>query len=340
MDSGWRMTAPLSERRGQHFSTVLSTGEVLIVGGHYNPAPLTLVEIFNPETETWRVVDSIAVARYGGGGMGVQLEDGDVLLGGQEGNPCERFSTTSETWSTDASFVNDRHTLQLTRLSDGRVLVAGGMNWTLEEVLTSTEIYDPATGQWSEASPMNHGRFAHGQVLLNDGRVLVAGGNINAAFDKTDTAEIFDPVANTWTIVGSLAVSKVGQVIALPTGEGLFVGGKTADTLLQDTEIFDPGSATWRPGPSLLEPRLQHTSTTLADGRVMVVGGRQSVDNGDGRRTVEILDPETMTWSRGDSMNVPRNEHSAVLLPSGDILVTGGATRLGWLDSAEMFAVN
>ena len=42
--------------------------------------------------------------------------------------------------TTDASFVNDRHTYQFTLLADGRVLVAGGMDWTLEEVLTSTEI--------------------------------------------------------------------------------------------------------------------------------------------------------------------------------------------------------
>ena len=187
---------------------------------------------------------------------------------------------------------------------------------------------------------MNHGRFAHGQALLSDGRVLVAGGNINAPFDKTDTAEIYDPVADTWTNVDRLAMSKLGRIIALPGGQGLFVGGKTADALLKDTEIFDPVTATWRPGPSLFEPRLQHTSTTLSDGRVMVIGGRKSVDNGNGRRTVEILDPETMTWSQGDSMDEGRNEHSAVLLPSGGILVTGGATRFGWLDSAEILTAN
>ena len=52
------------------------------------------------------------------------------------------------------------------------------------------------------------------------------------------------------------------------------------------------------------------------------------------------LDPETMTWSRGDAMVEGRTEHSAVLLPSGGILVTGGATRFGWLDSAEIFTAH
>jgi hypothetical protein len=58
-------------------------------------------------------------------------------------------------------------------LLDGSVEVTGGFS---AASLRSTEIYDPATGQWQMNGSLNLPVARHVAALLQDGEVLVAGG--------------------------------------------------------------------------------------------------------------------------------------------------------------------
>src|SRR6266581_7357870 len=74
-------------------------------------------------------------------------------------------------------------------------------------------------------------------------------------------------------------------------------------------------------------PRAAHSSTRLADGRVLIAGG--CTDDGcnlccDGTATAEIFDPATGNFRRTGSMRLSRDDHRAVLLPDGRVLVAGG----------------
>ena len=92
-----------------------------------------------------------------------------------------------------------------TRLSDGRVLVAGGFDdWA---ALATAEIYDPATGTWAPTGSMVEGRGYHTATLLPDGRVLVAGGRSNnsSTGHALSSAELFDPATGTWTPTASMS---------------------------------------------------------------------------------------------------------------------------------------
>ena len=60
-----------------------------------------------------------------------------------------------------------------TLLPNGKVLVAGGNN---SGILTSAELYDPASGSWSATGSLNTARYQHTATLLPNGKVLVAGG--------------------------------------------------------------------------------------------------------------------------------------------------------------------
>jgi hypothetical protein len=77
-----------------------------------------------------------------------------------------------------------------TLLEDGRVLFAGDYGSG-----TAAEIYDPATGRWVAAAPMNIARSGHVALRLRDGRVLVVGGEVYRVADAPATAEIYDPAA-------------------------------------------------------------------------------------------------------------------------------------------------
>lgn len=72
------------------------------------------------------------------------------------------------------------------------MLVAGGGG--TGGILSSTELYDPATGRWTETGSLVTGRDAHTATLLPSGKVLVAGG-----LSYLSGAELYDPTTGTWT---------------------------------------------------------------------------------------------------------------------------------------------
>jgi len=87
----------------------------------------------------------------------------------------------------------------------------------------------------------------------------------------------------------------------------------------------------------MAEARDDHTATLLADGRVLVVGGRDQ--SGKPVGVTEIYDPAAQEFLLGPALQAPRFNHSATLLPDGSVLIVGGemeAHRLDALDSAEL----
>lgn len=77
----------------------------------------------------------------------------------------------------------------VTRLSDGRVVIAGGQvpggNGSPD-----VEFYGPTSGTFASATRLAVGRHAHTATLLGDGTVLVAGG-FSVWPSPTASAEIY-----------------------------------------------------------------------------------------------------------------------------------------------------
>src|SRR5262245_11819893 len=65
--------------------------------------------------------------------------------------------------------------------------------------------------------------------------------------------------------------------------------------------LFDPLLEDWLPAAPLILPRTEHTATELADGRILVVGGR-ALSSSEPLATAEIYDPGTDTWTTAGSL--------------------------------------
>src|SRR5262245_61352124 len=89
-----------------------------------------------------------------------------------------------------------------------------------------------------------------------------------------------------------------------------------------------------QPTQPMAVARQGHTATVLADGRVLIIGGR----NADGvLASAEIFDANTRTFQPAGNLIVGRVGHAATLLPNGRVLITGGQNTAGPLSTAEMF---
>ena len=78
-----------------------------------------------------------------------------------------------------------------TLLPEGMVLVAGGYNSSLIEVI-SCELYYPNTGKWSITGSMTNAREGQTATLLPDGMVLVAGYGTTINGIQPNSCELYD----------------------------------------------------------------------------------------------------------------------------------------------------
>lgn len=216
-------------------------------------------------------------------------------------------------WEQTGNMMLDRLLPTATRLVDGRVLVAGGFNPTVE-------LYNPDTRTWSGTSDSLTPHRYHTATRLGDGRVLVAGGEENWQTDIT--AEVYSPATSQWHATGTMGTFRSHHAaVLLNSGKVLVVGGTDGNGgVLASAELYDPATDTWSPAGSLATARSDHTATLLESGKVLVVGGR----NGSGSlASAELYDPTSGSWTVSASMSLPRGAHTATLLGSGKVLVAG-----------------
>ena len=135
----------MTSARLGHTATVLSNGKILIAGGSSTvgegPA-LSTAEIFDPATGTFVNTGSMGMARTFH--TAIQLNDGTVLVAGGDPNDILNVGGTSYGW--------------------------------VPAPLASAELFDPASGTFTETGGLVQARENHTTTLLNDGTVLVTGG--------------------------------------------------------------------------------------------------------------------------------------------------------------------
>ena len=104
---------------------------------------------------------------------------------------------------------------------------------------------------------------------------------------------------------------------------------------LWSTELFDPLTGTFPPGPAMDDSRVSHKATLLDDGRVLVTGGFNgycyefdAVSGSSPRFDAQVFDPLTGSWSWGGWLTVATWPYAftATLLSNGSVLLAGDSS--------------
>ena len=208
-----------------------------------------------------------------------------------------------------------------TVLTDGRVLIAGGLSGNT--ALSSALLIEVVSGAVRTTGSLQQARGRHTATLLKDGRVLIAGGVAVSGTTVTplDAAEVYDPASGAFTTVGSMASARMFHAAAaLPDGRVLICGGAGAAvpggvTPIQVTaEIFDPATGRFAATANMNVTRSGHTATLLDTGQVLVTS----------QGTAELFDPTTNRFSRTGNPTQARGGYTATLLRDGRVLLLGG----------------
>jgi hypothetical protein len=149
-----------------------------------------------------------------------------------------------------------------------------------------------------------------------------------------------------WSATGSMTVPRFDATVSLlPSGKVLIAGGGFNNHIWSHAtaELFDPdaasGAGAFVATGSMSIARVYHTASVLPSGKVLVVGGTwDAVANA----TADLFDPGADggagAFIATGPMAAKRLDHTATVLASGKVLVTGGYyEQTGILSSAEIF---
>lgn len=300
----------------------------------------------------------------------VVLSDGQLLVvGGGGGGPGAassvqgwKYEPVAHTWTRTADMTTQRWYPTALMLGDeqgptgasGRVLVAGGSGGS-----GGMEIYSEATNSFiplvvNGPITKQFGQLYPGLHLLPGGEIFYAPtgfadcstGSPGGYADGPAAWFTFDaPMGATsghWTQVAGPAIDRAkGMSVLLlqptyPYVRVAAIGGGTAATNSTAQMInLSTLSPTWGSTSTIPDgrARVNGSAVLLPDSTVFVCGGLQSAPY-----PSWIYRPNALVnaWREMDEMNRPRHYHScALLLPSGKVMVAGGASSGGCSLSVE-----
>lgn len=379
-------TELLADRR-DHTASLLPDGRVLIVGGvreSGNSATFwETTEVYSPVSGQFSRGPDLNWMRRGH--RATTLNDGKVFLSGGKWRYVEQDGSTISEQIWLLALTLDPDTLSFeepvvlrdprayhsaTLLADGRVLLAGGSCdpdapaterdpddpcadtepalLCQNGYLTSSEIYDPATGTSTCGPNLLEGRAYHTAVRVGASSIALVGGrNGTGVLGSIEFLTVGDASGVNATS-GLVTPRSHAAAILVPNQNAIFVAGGIASAVsspengtgLASVEIISLNRSNLslstvicsEPGLTLTQAR-GAPGMALVSGRVLLAGGVN--ENGEVTRSAEMVTfgnlSECALATQVTTGNLAKARASAELTPlvGGDILVTGGVNFEG-----------
>jgi hypothetical protein len=169
---------------------------------------------------------------------------------------------------------------------DGRIWLAGGLS-PLGEALTEVDVFDPASGEWSEGPSLPTG--LHHAALVSDGeRLILIGGYLGADFTRpTDIVLVLADGDDEWRAGPSLPNPRAAGGAAFDGSRVIYAGGFSASSLSAD--VYALAGESWELVGAMANDRDHLAATSDGNGTVWLMGGRV------GGLGANLADVETVT---------------------------------------------
>ncbi len=269
------------------------------------------------------------------------MNNGQVLIidGSKASNPLAAVWNPATQTATNFTMAYSMFCNGMVVLPDGRPFVIGGTVQTGSgkpspyNGQNKASAFDPSTGLFTEEASMAAGRWYPTGTVLSDGTVFAFSGS-EAAGDTNDTSEIFKANSGTGTwstpVTANWVPPLYPRLHLLPDGR-LFYSGSGVTS-----EFYDLTTQTWSVCCNTIYPNIRTYGSSVLlpltpandfKPKIMIFGGGEFDSTTDATNTTEIIDlsDKNPQWKSGPNMTEARIAMNATILPTGNILVTGGS---------------
>ncbi|KAI4601032.1 hypothetical protein KJ359_012219 [Pestalotiopsis sp. 9143b] len=271
-----------------------------------------------PDTSRMLVFSSWGATTFGGAGGYTQFADYNWKTGA---------ISQRQVSNTD----HDMFCPGMSQLQDGKLVITGGSD------AEKTSIYDPVTNAFTRGPDMNIARGYQASTTLSNGKIFTVGGSYSGGYGGK-LGEVYDPSANTWTILSGALVDP----ILTDDHEGIWREDNHAWLFgWKNGSVFHAGPSRtqhWYDtagNGSIVTAATRDTDDAMCAinvmydvGKIFSAGGASDYDDSTGWTSAHITTIDSpyaaATVERVTNMTYARAFGNGVVLPDGNIIVTGG----------------
>ncbi len=214
-------------------------------------------------------------------------------------------------------------------LPDGRLLVNGGSS------SQKTSLYNPATNAWSSGPLMNIARGYPGNTTLANGSVLTLGGSWSGG-QGGKIGEIWT-ASGGWKKMPGIPIDPFigadpggvfrgdNHLWLFPFTNGrVFHAGPTA--AMHWITTGGNGSVTFAGNRNDDAYSMNGNAVMVDIGKILKTGGAPAYEEAYATSAAYVIDLNSMTTRKIAPMNYARAMHNSVVLPNGQVVISGGQT--------------
>ena len=194
-NNSWRRGADMPTDRAAPATAVID-GSIYVMGGYAgidnrgeNFKILKIVEVYDPQTDTWERKQDMSVPRvlFGAGVVAGKIYAVGGYIHPMDRDPesprridlVEAYDPAIDTWVERANMPTKRAALGI-EVVDDQIYAIGGRGWPRVEnrngpFLTVIEKYNPKTNRWRKVKDMPDARVSFSTVVVGDAIYLIGG---------------------------------------------------------------------------------------------------------------------------------------------------------------------
>jgi N-acetylneuraminic acid mutarotase len=281
----WKKAAPFPYPDEELYGVALN-GKMYVIGGWDEGKAAGLNYEYDPATDKWtekkgmpQLAHHAALAAANGkiyviGGF-VPAKDTQIPTGGAWEPIADtwEYDPAADSWKSLAPVPTKRGAAVAVEVA-GKIYVIGGATVANSKdpyftffgpslVLTTNEVFDPATNKWESRTPMSVARN-HAYAAAVNGKIYVIGGRTGHAFilsaTNTDVVEEYSPVGDMWSAPKERMPTPRSGGATGTDGRRIYVAGGEVTTkelvgAFRAVEAYEPATNSWISLPPMSMPR-------------------------------------------------------------------------------------
>lgn len=279
--NNWERITQLPIAR-RSFATAVLDNKIYLIGGtlfENKPGPygLSIVEVYDPQTNTWQRIADMPTLRTG---AKAAVVNGIIyVFGGYSAKDqkvinmkfpvlVEAYDPQTDTWSRKQDMPVPRIHFGLGVVA-GKVYIIGGKTG-IHEKTDRVDIYDPATDTWAKAPQMPVQRdLDFDSVAVASNRIYVIGGAL-------PVIEEYNPITNQWRKMIDMLDLRGAFSAVVVKNDIYLIGGFTPKgglpKYLATVDVYNPQTQAWRDIRSM-PTAIRPYGAAAVNGKIYVLGG-------------------------------------------------------------------